>query len=33
MGVADLRVEQNVRLALSIAGRGYILENGRLASE
>jgi len=33
MGVADLRVEQNVRLALSIAGRGYILESGRLAIE
>ena len=26
-------IEQNVRLALSMAGRGYILESGRLAIE
>jgi branched-chain amino acid transport system ATP-binding protein len=30
-GVAILFIEQNVRLALSMAGRGYILEGGRLA--
>jgi hypothetical protein len=30
-GIAILFIEQNVRLALSIAGRGYILESGRLA--
>ena len=30
-GIAILFIEQNVRLALSIAGRGYILEGGRLA--
>ena len=30
-GMAILFIEQNVRLALSIAGRGYILESGRLA--
>jgi branched-chain amino acid transport system ATP-binding protein len=28
-----LFIEQNVRLALSMAGRGYILESGRLAIE
>jgi len=32
-GIAILFIEQNVRLALSIAGRGYILESGRLAIE
>jgi branched-chain amino acid transport system ATP-binding protein len=30
-GLAILFIEQNVRLALSMAGRGYILEGGRLA--
>jgi branched-chain amino acid transport system ATP-binding protein len=30
-GLAILFIEQNVRLALSLAGRGYILESGRLA--
>lgn len=30
-GMAILFIEQNVRLALSIASRGYILESGRLA--
>jgi branched-chain amino acid transport system ATP-binding protein len=30
-GIAILFIEQNVRLALSMAGRGYILEGGRLA--
>ena len=30
-GMAILFIEQNVRLALSMAGRGYILEGGRLA--
>jgi branched-chain amino acid transport system ATP-binding protein len=29
-GIANLFVEQNVRLALSMANRGYILESGRL---
>jgi branched-chain amino acid transport system ATP-binding protein len=28
-----LFIEQNVRLALSMAGRGYILMSGRLAIE
>jgi branched-chain amino acid transport system ATP-binding protein len=32
-GIAILFIEQNVRLALSIAGRGYILESGRLVIE
>ncbi len=32
-GIAILFIEQNVRLALSMAGRGYILESGRLAIE
>ena len=31
-GMAILFIEQNVRLALSMAGRGYILEGGRLAA-
>ena len=30
-GIAILFIEQNVRLALSIASRGYILESGRMA--
>ena len=30
-GMAILFIEQNVRLALTMAGRGYILEGGRLA--
>jgi branched-chain amino acid transport system ATP-binding protein len=30
-GMAILFIEQNVRLALSMAGRGYVLESGRLA--
>jgi branched-chain amino acid transport system ATP-binding protein len=30
-GMAILFIEQNVRLALSMASRGYILESGRLA--
>ena len=30
-GIAILFIEQNARLALSIASRGYILESGRLA--
>jgi len=32
-GMAILFIEQNVQLALSMAGRGYILESGRLAIE
>ena len=32
-GIAILFVEQNVRLALSMANRGYILESGRLVIE
>jgi branched-chain amino acid transport system ATP-binding protein len=32
-GMAILFIEQNVRLALSMATRGYILESGRLAIE
>jgi branched-chain amino acid transport system ATP-binding protein len=32
-GMAILFIEQNVRLALSMASRGYILESGRLATE
>jgi branched-chain amino acid transport system ATP-binding protein len=31
-GMAILFIEQNVRLALSMAARGYILESGRLAA-
>jgi branched-chain amino acid transport system ATP-binding protein len=30
MGVTILIVEQNVRLALEVASRGYVLENGRV---
>ena len=32
-GIAILFIEQNIRLALSMAGRGYILESGRLTIE
>jgi branched-chain amino acid transport system ATP-binding protein len=32
-GIAILFIEQNVRLALSMAGRGYVLESGRLAAD
>ena len=32
-GIAILFIEQNARLALSIAARGYILESGRLAAQ
>lgn len=32
-GMAILFIEQNVRLSLSMATRGYILESGRLAAE
>jgi branched-chain amino acid transport system ATP-binding protein len=32
-GMAILFIEQNVRLALSIASRGYIVESGRLATQ
>jgi branched-chain amino acid transport system ATP-binding protein len=32
-GMAILFIEQNVRLALSMASRGYILESGRMAIE
>ena len=30
IGVSILLVEQNVRIALSIASRAYIIENGRI---
>src|SRR5262245_43347685 len=33
LGVAVLLVEQNARQALAIAGRGYLLENGRIVGE
>ena len=33
MGVGVLLVEQNARQALAIAGRGYLLENGRIVGE
>jgi branched-chain amino acid transport system ATP-binding protein len=32
-GVAVLLVEQNVALALEIAARAYVLEEGRIAAE
>lgn len=32
-GVSVLLVEQNVRLSLRVAGRGYVLENGRVVLE
>ena len=32
-GVAMLIVEQNARLALSVAARGYVLETGRIVTE
>ena len=32
-GVTVLLVEQNAAMALSIAGRGYVLETGRIALE
>jgi branched-chain amino acid transport system ATP-binding protein len=31
-GLAMLFIEQNVRLALSLAARAYVLESGRLAA-
>jgi branched-chain amino acid transport system ATP-binding protein len=31
--MAILVVEQNVRLALKIANRGYVIENGRITTE
>jgi branched-chain amino acid transport system ATP-binding protein len=31
-GMAILLIEQNVRLALSMSNRGYVLESGRLAA-
>jgi branched-chain amino acid transport system ATP-binding protein len=31
-GMAILLIEQNVRLALSMSSRGYVLESGRLAA-
>ena len=33
LGVTVLLVEQNVRQALQTSGRGYVLENGRVALE
>src|SRR5262249_34844681 len=33
LGVGVLLVEQNARQALAIAGRGYLLENGRIVGE
>ena len=32
-GTTILLVEQNARMALQFAGRGYVLENGRLVLE
>jgi len=32
-GTTILVVEQNARMALQFAGRGYVLENGRLVLE
>lgn len=32
-GVTVLLVEQNVRAALELAGRAYLLENGRIVGE
>ena len=31
--IAIILVEQNVRMALELADRGYIIENGRIATE
>ncbi|GBF32410.1 branched-chain amino acid transport ATP-binding protein LivF [Desulfocucumis palustris] len=33
MGTTILLVEQNARMALSVAGRGYVLETGQIISE
>ncbi len=32
-GTTVLLVEQNIRQALAVSGRGYVLENGRIALE
>jgi branched-chain amino acid transport system ATP-binding protein len=32
-GVTILLVEQNARAAMKLSGRGYVLENGRVALE
>ena len=33
MGVTIILVEQNARIALKVADRGYVIENGRVALE
>ena len=33
MGLTVLLVEQNTNYALELAGRGYVLENGRIVLE